>query len=36
LGDKEKATEQYRMAVRAASHNPAAAYAVPFSRKKLS
>jgi tetratricopeptide (TPR) repeat protein len=36
LGDKEKAMEQYRMAVRAASHNPAAAYAVPFSKKKLS
>jgi tetratricopeptide (TPR) repeat protein len=36
LGDKEKAMEQYRLAVRAASHNPAAAYAVPLSRKKLS
>jgi tetratricopeptide (TPR) repeat protein len=36
LGDKDKAMEQYRLALRTASHNPAAAYAVPFSRKKLS
>jgi tetratricopeptide (TPR) repeat protein len=36
LGDKEKATEYYRKAATAASHNPAAAYAVPFAKKKLS
>jgi tetratricopeptide (TPR) repeat protein len=35
-GDKEKALEYYRKASLAASHNPAAAYAVPFSKKKLS
>jgi tetratricopeptide (TPR) repeat protein len=36
LGDKEKALEFYRKASTAISHNPAAAYAVPFSRSKLS
>jgi tetratricopeptide (TPR) repeat protein len=36
LGDKDKAKEYYRKAVAATSHNPAAAYAVPFARKKLS
>lgn len=35
-GDKEKGMEYYRKAALAASHNPTAAYAVPFSRKKLS
>ena len=35
LGDKDKAIEFYRKAAGAISHNPAAAYAVPFSRKKL-
>jgi tetratricopeptide (TPR) repeat protein len=34
-GDKEKAMEYYRKAALATSHNPAAAYAVPFARKKL-
>ena len=36
LGDKEKAIEYYRMALAATFHSPAAAYAVPFARKKLS
>jgi tetratricopeptide (TPR) repeat protein len=36
LGDKEKAMESYRKASTASSHNPPAAYAVPFARKKLS
>ena len=36
LGEKEKAREYYRKASRAAAHNPAAAYAVPLARKKLS
>ena len=36
LGDKAKALEYYRKASTATSHNPAAAYAVPFARKKLS
>jgi tetratricopeptide (TPR) repeat protein len=36
LGDKDKAMEFYRRASRASSHNPPAAYAVPFARKKLS
>jgi tetratricopeptide (TPR) repeat protein len=36
LGDKAKATEYYRKALGATSHSPAAAYAVPFARKKLS
>ena len=36
LGDKDKAMEFYRKASTASSHNPSAAYAVPFARKKLS
>ena len=36
LGDKDKALEYYRKAATAISHNPAAAYAVPFAKKKLS
>src|SRR5205814_2545894 len=36
LGEKQKAVEYYGKASRAASHNPAAAYAVPFAKKKLS
>jgi tetratricopeptide (TPR) repeat protein len=36
LGEKEKALEYYRKASMAASHNPPAAYAVPFAKKKLS
>ncbi len=36
LGDKDRAMEYYRKASTAISHNPAAAYAVPFSKKKLS
>jgi tetratricopeptide (TPR) repeat protein len=35
LGDKDRASEYYRKASTAISHNPAAAYAVPFSKKKL-
>jgi tetratricopeptide (TPR) repeat protein len=35
LGAKDKAMEQYRKAARAASHNPAAAYAVPFAKKEM-
>ena len=35
LGEKEKAVEYYRKASTATSHNPTAAYAVPFARKKL-
>jgi tetratricopeptide (TPR) repeat protein len=35
LGDKDKALEFYRKASTATSHNPPAAYAVPFSKKKL-
>lgn len=35
-GDKEKAMEYYRKAASSPSHNPAAAYAVPFAKKKLS
>jgi len=35
LGEKDKATEFYRKASTASSHNPPAAYAVPLSRKKL-
>jgi tetratricopeptide (TPR) repeat protein len=35
LGDKEKAAEQYRKAAQAAAHNPPAAFARPFARKKL-
>ena len=38
LGDKEKATEQYKKAAAASlnGHNPPAAFARPFARKKLS
>ena len=36
LGDKAQAMEYYRLAAAATSHNPPAAYAVPFARKKLS
>jgi len=36
LGDKQKALEYYRKASTAVSHNPAAAYAVPFAKRKLS
>ncbi len=36
LGDKDKALEYYHKASTAVSHNPAAAYAVPFAKKKLS
>jgi tetratricopeptide (TPR) repeat protein len=36
LGQKGKAMEYYREASTASSHNPPAAYAVPFARKKLS
>src|SRR6266480_1183343 len=36
LSEKQKALEYYRKASMAASHNPAAAYAVPFAKKKLS
>jgi tetratricopeptide (TPR) repeat protein len=35
LGDKEKALDYYRKASAAISHNPAAAYAVPFAKKKI-
>ena len=35
LGDQEKAIEYYRKAAAAISHNPPAAYAVPFAKKKL-
>ena len=36
LGEKQKALEYYRKASMAVSHNPAAAHAVPFAKKKLS
>jgi tetratricopeptide (TPR) repeat protein len=36
LGDKAKSLEYYREASKAISHNPPAAYAVPFARNKLS
>jgi tetratricopeptide (TPR) repeat protein len=36
LGEKDKAMEYYRKASTASLHNPPAAYAVPFARKKLS
>jgi tetratricopeptide (TPR) repeat protein len=36
LGEKDKALEFYRKASTAGSHNPAAAYAVPLAREKLS
>lgn len=35
LGEKDRALEYYRKASTAIFHNPAAAYAVPFSKKKL-
>ena len=35
LGDKEKAMECYRKAAATTAHNPPAAYARPFARKKL-
>ena len=35
LGEKDKATEYYRKASTASSHNPPAAYAVPFAKRKL-
>jgi tetratricopeptide (TPR) repeat protein len=35
LGDKDQAMEYYRKASSARAHNPPAAYAVPFARKKL-
>jgi tetratricopeptide (TPR) repeat protein len=36
LGDEEKTLEYYRKASTAIAHNPAAAYAVPLAKKKLS
>ena len=35
LGDKTKAIDYYRKAASAISHNPPAAYAVPFAKKRL-
>jgi len=35
LGDREKATEYYRKASATTAHNPPAAYARPFAKKKL-
>jgi tetratricopeptide (TPR) repeat protein len=35
LGDREKAAEFYRKAAASIVHNPPAAYAVPFSKKRL-
>ncbi len=35
LGDKDKAIELYRKASAAVSHNPTAAYAVPFAKKRI-
>ncbi|HLH40292.1 MAG TPA: hypothetical protein VKX39_14175 [Bryobacteraceae bacterium] len=35
LGDRDKAMEYYRKAASARGHNPPAAYAIPFARKKL-
>jgi len=35
LKDKDKAVEVYRKAAAAISHNPPAAYAVPFAKKRL-
>lgn len=35
LGDKAKAVDAYRKAASAISHNPPAAYAVPFAKKRL-
>ena len=36
LGDKDKAMEAYRRAASTTAHNPPAAYARPFARKKVS
>jgi tetratricopeptide (TPR) repeat protein len=36
LGQKDKALDCYRKAAASTAHNPPAAYAVPFARKKLS
>ncbi len=36
LGEKDKAKEYYRKASTTILHNPPAAYAVPFAKKKLS
>jgi tetratricopeptide (TPR) repeat protein len=35
LGEKDKAIESYRKAASAIAHNPPAAYAVPFAKKRL-
>ena len=35
LGDKEKAMDWYRKASDVGAHNPPAAFAKPFTRKKL-
>ncbi|MCZ2147162.1 MAG: hypothetical protein LC126_05245 [Bryobacterales bacterium] len=35
LGDKDKAFEEYRKASKVTAHNPVAAFAKPFARKKL-
>ncbi|HSU66874.1 MAG TPA: hypothetical protein VLJ39_08385, partial [Tepidisphaeraceae bacterium] len=35
LGEKEKAMDWYRKASAAGAHNPPAAFAKPFTRKKL-
>lgn len=35
LGEKDKALESYRKAAAATAHNPPAAYAVPFAKKRL-
>ncbi|HWC16606.1 MAG TPA: hypothetical protein VG498_06310, partial [Terriglobales bacterium] len=35
MGDRDKAMEYYRKASTASSHNPPAAYAVPFSRGRI-
>ena len=35
LGDKDKAMEAYRRAAATTAHNPPAAYARPFARKKV-
>jgi tetratricopeptide (TPR) repeat protein len=35
LGQKDKPTESYRKAAASIAHNPPAAYAVPFAKKKL-
>jgi tetratricopeptide (TPR) repeat protein len=35
LGQKDKAIDSYRKAAAAVSHNPPAAYSVPFAKKRL-